>query len=292
MNEIKKKPEWLKIPFPTKQYHKTKKIINELKCNTVCLQAKCPNSSECFSKKHATFMILGNTCTRNCRFCNVETGKQGDSVDKREGKRIANAVEKLNLNYAVLTSVDRDDLIDENYGANHFSECITEIKKINPDVLIEVLIPDFNFKKNALKKIIKAKPDVIAHNIETVKELQSRVRDAKASYEKSLKVLNYFGSSAYTKSGLMLGFGETKEQVMNAMDDLIACKVDFLTLGQYLQPTSRNLPVESYVKPEEFDYYRKAALKKGFLYCQSSPFTRSSYLAGEFFIQESSNNNE
>jgi len=281
------KPSWLKIlPPRTEKYAEIKETIKELGLHTVCQEAHCPNMSECWDSGTATFMVLGDTCTRACRFCAVKTGLRGKGLDALEPKRLAIAVKKFALSYVVVTSVDRDDLADQ--GAGHFAECIREIKSQCPKTIVEVLIPDFRGSEDCVKKIVDAQPEVIAHNIETVRELQRRVRDYRANYEQSISVLKKvkeLDKKIFTKSSIMLGLGEQEEQVMRTMADLREIGVDFLTIGQYLRPSSRHIELKEYVEPEKFDYYKNAALQKGFLYCASGPFVRSSFKAGEFFIE-------
>jgi len=285
INPIKKKPKWIRTKIlDTHNYFKTKEIINKKKLHTVCQEASCPNISECWSKKHATFMIMGDTCTRACSFCNVKTGKP-IFLDKSEPCRIALATKELNLNHVVITSVNRDDLNDG--GADHFSKVIREIKKINKGTTIEVLTPDFLRKGESYKKVVKAYPDVFNHNIETVPSLYRKVRPgsryfASVDLLKSVKEIN---KTIFTKSGIMLGLGEKKDEVLQVMDDLLTAKVDFLTIGQYLQPTTKHYPLYRYVHPEEFKEFKNIALSKGFLIVSSSPLTRSSYHADKDFAE-------
>ena len=283
INPIKKKPTWIRTKIiDTQNYFKTKEIINRKKLHTVCQEASCPNISECWSKKHATFMIMGDTCTRACSFCNVKTGKP-NSLDPLEPHKISLATKELNLKHVVITSVDRDDL--EDGGASHFSKVILETRKLNSNTTIEVLTPDFLRKDNAYKKVVDANPDVFNHNIETVPSLYRKVRPgskyiASLDLLKSVKQVN---NKIFTKSGLMLGLGETKNEVFQVMDDLLLAKVDFLTIGQYLQPTVKHYPLIRYVQPSEFKEFKQIALSKGFLIVASSPLTRSSYHADEDF---------
>ena len=284
-NPIKKKPDWIKTKIvDTKNFFKTKEIINKKKLYTVCQEASCPNISECWSKKHATFMIMGDTCTRACAFCNVKTGKP-NFLDLQEPTKIAQATKELNLKHVVITSVDRDDLKDG--GASHFSKVIYEVKKLNLNTTIEVLTPDFLRKGEAYKKVVLAKPDVFNHNIETVPSLYRAVRPgsryfASLNLLKSAKEIN---KTIFTKSGIMLGLGETKEEVLQVMDDLLSAEVDFLTIGQYLQPSVKHYPLKRYVHPDEFSELKEIALTKGFLIVSSSPLTRSSYHADEDFAK-------
>lgn len=279
------KPEWFKVKAPTSQeYQDTRDIIRALKLNTVCEEAACPNIGECWSKKHATIMILGSVCTRACAFCNVKTGKP-DPIDLEEPYKISMAIEQLNLKHIVITSVDRDDLADG--GASHFAACISEIRLRAPQTTIEVLTPDFLRKIKAIEKVVSAKPDVYNHNIETVPSLYRTIRPG-ARYYNSLNLLHQvkiLDKTIFTKSGLMLGLGETDDEVMQVMDDLRAAGVDFLTLGQYLQPTLKHATVARYVAPEHFEYFGKVAKSKGFLYVSSSPLTRSSYHADDDFVR-------
>jgi len=282
-NPLKKKPNWIRVKLEnSKSYLETKKILNQKKLNTVCVEASCPNISECWSKKHATFMILGDTCTRACSFCNVKTGIPID-VDDEEPERIAVAIQELDLSHVVITSVDRDDLDDG--GASYFAKVILQIKKTSKKTTIEVLTPDFLKKGEAFKKIIDAGPDVFNHNLETVPRLYLKVRPG-SRYFQSLdllaKVKNY-QKNIFTKSGLMVGLGETRDELMQVMDDLRVAEVDFLTVGQYLQPTIKHYPVADYITPDEFKEIETLAYSKGFLLVSSSPMTRSSYHANEDF---------
>ena len=285
VNPIRKKPYWIRTKISdTQNYFKTQKIINNKKLHTVCQEASCPNISECWSKKHATFMIMGDTCTRACSFCNVKTGKP-TFLDHLEPFKIAKATNELNLKHVVITSVDRDDLDDG--GANHFSKVILETRKLNKETTIEVLTPDFLRKGNAYKKVVIANPDVYNHNIETVPSLYRNVRPgsryfASVNLLKSVKEIN---KTIFTKSGIMLGLGETKDEILQVMDDLISASVDFLTIGQYLQPSVKHYPLKRYVHPDEFQELKEIALSKGFLIVSSSPLTRSSYHADEDFYK-------
>ena len=278
-----KKPDWLRVRVSgSKKFLETKKILSESKIVTVCEEANCPNISECWQKNHATFMIMGDTCTRACAFCNVKTGLP-DKLDVFEPYKISQVVKKMNLSHVVITSVDRDDLDDG--GAEHFAKTINAIRKISPETTIEILTPDFLKKENALEKILKDYPDVFNHNLETVPRLYLSIRPG-ARYFNSLKLLNDVkdkNSNIFTKSGLMLGLGEEKNEIMQVMDDLRAAKVDFLTLGQYLQPTKKHAPVAKYITPDEFNSYKIIAESKGFLMVSSSPLTRSSHHAEEDF---------
>jgi len=279
------KPEWLKIlPPTTEKFQDIKLILREHDLHTVCEEAHCPNMSECWSGGTATFMVMGDTCTRACKFCAVKTGFPAMPLDLNEPTNLAEAISKMNLDYVVITSVDRDDLPDQ--GAGHFADCITAIKKVG--VLVEVLIPDFRGNKQLIDRVIEAKPHVIAHNIETVKRLQRKVRDPRANYEQSLSVLAHAKKvkpQIYTKSSIMVGLGEEEEEVIETMKDLRAGGVDILTIGQYLRPSSLHLAVEEFVHPDKFLWFKERAEKLGFLYAASGPLVRSSYRAGEFFIK-------
>ena len=285
INRIKKKPNWIKSKLLNSQeFFLTKSIVNQHKLKTVCQEANCPNIIECWSKRHATFLIMGETCTRACAFCDVITGKP-KPLNPLEPLNIASAVKKLNLKHAVITSVDRDDLFDG--GANHFSEVIIEIKKQNPETTIEVLTPDFLRKGESYKKVIEAKPDVFNHNIETVPALYRQVRPGSryfASVE-LLKNVKKINKNIFTKSGLMVGLGENKDEILQVMDDLRSAEVDFLTIGQYLQPSVKHHPLDRYYNPDEFEELKNIAELKGFLLVSSSPLTRSSYHADEDFAE-------
>ena len=283
IHPIKRKPDWIRTKiFNTQNFFKTKDLINKQKLHTVCEEASCPNISECWSKKHATFMIMGDTCTRACAFCNVKTGKP-TYLDSQEPNKIALATKELNLKHVVITSVDRDDL--EDGGAMHFSKVIHEIRKYNKNTTVEVLTPDFLRKGDSYKKVVMANPDVLNHNIETVPSLYKKVRPG-SKYFSSVDLLNsakQINKKIFTKSGIMLGLGETKNEVIQVMDDLLSANVDFLTIGQYLQPTTKHFPLQRYVHPHEFKELKELALSKGFLIVASSPLTRSSYHADEDF---------
>jgi len=283
ISPIKKKPSWIRSKITnSKEFFLTKTIVNQNNLVTVCQEANCPNITECWSKRHATFLIMGDTCTRACAFCDVITGKP-KSLDPFEPYKIANAVKKLNLKHAVITSVDRDDLNDG--GANHFYAVITETRKLNPLTTIEVLTPDFLRKGDSYKKVVEAAPDVFNHNIETVPSLYRQVRPGSryfASLEllKNVKMIN---KNIFTKSGIMVGLGENKYEILEVMEDLRSANVDFLTIGQYLQPSEKHHPLDRYYKLEEFDELKSIAESKGFLLVSSSPLTRSSYHADEDF---------
>ncbi|WP_114391629.1 lipoyl synthase [Oleisolibacter albus] len=282
-NPIQRKPQWLRVPAPTsREYGETRDLMRGLKLHTVCEEAACPNIGECWKKKHATFMILGAICTRACAFCNVATGKPL-ALDPHEPEKVAEAVGGLNLEHVVITSVDRDDLPDG--GADHFARTITAIRKTAPNTTIEILTPDFMRKPGAIEHVAKARPDVFNHNLETVPRLYPSIRPG-ARYFTSLQLLSRVKEvdpSIFTKSGIMVGLGETREEVGQVMDDLRSADVDFLTIGQYLAPTPKHAPVDRFVTPEEFASYATLARGKGFLMVSSSPLTRSSYHAGSDF---------
>jgi len=277
------KPDWIRVKAPTsKEYQNTREVIHKLKLNTVCEEAACPNIGECWSQKHATVMIMGDTCTRACAFCNVKTGVPG-ALNPHEPDNLAQAISELKLKHVVITSVDRDDLDDG--GAEHFAKCIRALRLHAPATTVEVLTPDFLRKDNAIGVVVKAKPDVYNHNIETVPRLYKAIRPG-ARYFNSLhllKTVKEIDPSIFTKSGIMVGLGEEKDEVLQVMDDLRAADVDFMTIGQYLQPTPAHAPVMRFVTPDEFDFYGRQARAKGFLMVASSPLTRSSYHAGEDF---------
>ncbi len=277
------KPQWLKVQAPSgKVFEETLNTVKLYNLHTVCEEASCPNIGECWNKRHATVMILGSICTRACAFCNVTTGIP-EKLDPHEPANLAKALHKLSLNHVVITSVDRDDLDDG--GAGQFIECIKEIRKINHQITIEVLTPDFLNKQGAFETIAVATPDVYNHNIETVPRLYAKIRP-RARYFHSLyllKTVKQINPKLFTKSGLMVGLGETKEEIFQVMDDLRSAEVDFITIGQYLQPTAQHAKLERYVTPEEFDHYKYIAYSKGFLVVASSPLTRSSYHAEEDF---------
>ena len=283
-NPIKKKPSWIRSKIlDTKVFFKTKEVVNQNGLNTVCQEANCPNITECWSKKHATFMIMGDTCTRGCAFCDVKTGKP-NKLDPFEPLKISKAVKELNLNHVVITSVDRDDLNDG--GADHFAQTIRAVRKQSPTTTIEILTPDFlKCEDNTLETVVAAKPDVFNHNLETVPGLYPKVRPG-ARYFHSLRLLQRvkeMDPSMFTKSGIMVGLGEDRQSVMQVMDDLRSADVDFLTIGQYLQPTPKHHAVDRFVHPDEFSSYEQAAYGKGFLMVSATPLTRSSYHAGDDF---------
>ena len=283
INPIQRKPDWIRVKTSNSSiYNETKEIVKSNNLHTVCEEAGCPNISECWSKRHATFMIMGDTCTRACAFCNVKTGLP-NALDRKEPSRIAKATNDLNLKHVVITSVDRDDL--EDGGAEHFAQTILEIKKLNPNTSIEILTPDFLRKGDVYKKIIIAKPDVFNHNIETVPSNYTKVRPGSRYFQSVnlLKEVKDYDGKIFTKSGLMLGLGESEDELYQVMDDLRCAKVDFLTLGQYLQPTDRHYPIKKFIPPQDFEKYKKIAYSKGFLLVSSSPMTRSSYHADDDF---------
>lgn len=287
-----KKPNWLKIRPPNintkaaKRFAALRKRVKEVKLHTVCEESHCPNMAECWGEGTATFMVLGDTCTRTCRFCNIKTNFPQQKVNKHEPKALAKTIQEMGLDYVVITSVDRDDLPDG--GSSHFAECIKEIRKLNPETLIEVLIPDFRGNREHIDTIIKAKPTVIAQNIETVKRLTHEVRDHRAGYEQTMEVLQYIKKKSpktFTKSSIIVGFGEKEEEVIETLRDLRKHQVDFVTIGQYLQPSDTHFKLVEYVKPEVFKQYEEVALELGFLYAFCGPFVRSSYKAGEYFVK-------
>ena len=285
INPIKKKPDWIRSKLTnSKEFFLTKTIVNNNNLVTVCQEANCPKITECWSKRHATFMIMGDTCTRACAFCDVKTGVPGN-LDLLEPVKIAEAVKKLNLKHVVITSVDRDDLDDG--GSEHFYNVINQTRKSNPNTTIEVLTPDFLRKGEAYKKVIEAKPDVFNHNIETVPSLYLKVRPG-SRYFASLELLKNakkIDKNIFTKSGIMVGLGETRDEILQVMDDLRAADVDFITIGQYLQPSTKHFPLDRYYTPKEFDDLGTIAKAKGFLLVSSSPLTRSSYHADEDFAK-------
>lgn len=285
--EQPKKPSWIRVKAPvSKGYKETRDIIRENKLVTVCEEAGCPNVGECWSQGHATMMIMGEVCTRACSFCNIATGKPPEALDPFEPGRVANAVQKLGLNHVVVTSVDRDDV--EDGGAEHFAQTIRAIRHRSPSTTIEILTPDFlKCPPSALEKVVEARPDVFNHNLETVPGLYPEVRPG-ARYFHSLRILQKvkeLDPSMFTKSGIMVGLGEDRQAVLQVMDDMRAADVDFLTIGQYLQPTPKHHRVDRFVTPDEFQSYEKAAWGKGFLMVSATPLTRSSYHAGDDFVQ-------
>ena len=285
INPIKKKPEWIRSKLTnSKEFFLTKTLVNKSNLVTVCQEANCPNITECWSKRHATFMIMGDTCTRACAFCDVKTGKP-EKLDPFEDIKIANAVKNLQLRHVVITSVDRDDLTDG--GSNHFKKVIETTRLKNPGTTIEVLTPDFLRKGDSYKKILEANPDVFNHNIETVPSLYVKVRPG-ARYFASLELLKKvkeINKSVFTKSGIMVGLGEEHDEIIQVMDDLRSANVDFITIGQYLQPSVKHYPLAKYYHPDEFKKLELIAKSKGFLLVSSSPLTRSSYHADQDFAK-------
>lgn len=284
------KPDWLKVRAPAgENYGQIKNMLGELKLATVCQEARCPNLGECWSGGTATFMLMGEICTRACRFCNVKTGnaKLGlPPVDPLEPEKIAQSISQMKLKYVVLTSVDRDDMPDQ--GSDHFARTVKTIKKLDPNLIIEILAPDFRGDEKLIHHLADSKPDVYAHNIETVERLTPSVRDPRAKYRQSLRVLESIKESnatIYTKSSIMLGLGETDEEVAQTLKDLRGVDCDVVTFGQYLQPTEKHLKVIKYITPEKFAHWQKMAEDMGFLYVASGPLVRSSYRAGEFFMK-------
>ena len=280
---ILRKPDWIRVRAPgSPVYNETKAIVRENRLVTVCEEAGCPNIGECWSKKHATFMIMGDTCTRACAFCNVKTGLP-DALDGEEPAKVADAIARMELSHAVITSVDRDDLADG--GAEHFAQVIRSVRGLSPNTTIEVLTPDFLRKNGALEKVVAARPDVFNHNLETVPALYLRIRPG-ARYFHSLRLLQRvkeLDPQMFTKSGIMVGLGETREQVLQVMDDMRSADIDFITIGQYLQPSRKHAAIDRFVTPDEFKSYETIAYSKGFLMVSSSPLTRSSHHAGDDF---------
>ena len=282
------KPSWLKVRAPGgKRYTWIKGQARDLGLHTVCEEAHCPNIGECWSSGTATFMVMGDTCTRGCRFCAVNTLKIPKPLDPEEPTKLGQTIAAMALDYVVITSVNRDDLDDQ--GAGHFAECIQAVRLAAPNTMVEVLIPDFQGRQDLLEIVAAAQPDVIAHNVETVDRLTAKVRDPRAGYQQSLQVLQALKTMApdrHTKSSIMVGVGETQEEVLSTMGDLRAVGCDFLTLGQYLQPSGKHLAVQEFVTPEVFERYRELGEALGFAYVASGPLVRSSYKAGEFFIRQ------
>lgn len=289
--KILPKPKWLKVqPADSDNYRRLRKTVRESGLATVCEEAKCPNIGECWGGGEdnvatATIMIMGDTCTRGCRFCSVKTSRKPPPLDPEEPEKVSDAISKWGLDYVVLTSVDRDDLEDQ--GSNHFREVIKKLKAKKPDLLVEALTPDFQGNRQFIHALATSGLDVYAHNIETVRRLTPKVRDRRATYDQTLDVLGYAKSvgKCLTKTSIMLGFGETDEDIMETLNDLRAVDVDVVTFGQYLQPTRKHLPVKEYVTPEKFDEWRVKAEELGFKYVASGPLVRSSYKAGEFFLK-------
>ncbi|MBP1670392.1 MAG: lipoyl synthase [Bacteroidetes bacterium] len=273
----KRLPHWLKMQRASgESYSRLKNLVSRHDLHTICTSGNCPNIGECWNRGTATFMILGNICTRRCKFCSVPTGRPLP-VDREEPARVAESVRILEVKHCVITSVDRDDL--EDLGVSLWAETIRKIKEVNPHTTMEVLIPDFQGRKNLLRKILDEKPDIVSHNLETVERITPKVR-SKARYDTSLEVLRYIASEgAVAKSGIMLGLGETGDEVLESMDDLLQAGVKIMTIGQYLQPTLTHMPVSEYIRPEIFENYRQAGLSKGFSFVESGPLVRSSYHA-------------
>jgi len=287
MLAAERKPEWLKVRAPAgPNYAHLKSLLGGLNLHTVCEEAHCPNIAECWGGGTATIMLLGDTCTRGCRFCAVTSGNPRGVVDPLEPVKVAQAVAEAGLSYVVLTSVDRDDLPDG--GAAHFAQTVRAIKAMDPTILVETLVPDFQGDPTAVRTVLGGGQEVFDHNVETVRRLQATARDRRANYEQSLFVLQYAKETrpdVYTKSSIMLGLGETEDEVLETLQDLRGTSVDIVTLGQYLRPSAWHLPVLDYVSPEAFDRYREAAEAMGFLYAAAGPLVRSSYRAGEFFLE-------
>jgi lipoyl synthase len=289
--ELIKKPVWLRVRPPAgENYTNVKQSLRLLNLHSVCEEARCPNISECWGTGTATIMIMGDICTRGCRFCAVNSGKPF-LLDADEPERVAKAIKEWGLRYVVITSVCRDDL--EDGGAEHIAKTIKAIKLLCPTIIVESLIPDFRGDDGSIIKIVKSEPEVISHNIETVLRLTPKVRDARASYEQSLLVLKKIkdiNSLIYTKSSIMLGLGESEEEVIQTIMDLRSVGVGILTIGQYLQPTPKHLPLIEFIAPEKFNWFREIAERMGFVYVASGPLVRSSYKAGEFFVKKNYNN--
>ena len=282
---ILRKPDWIRVKAPgSAVYNETRAIVRENRLVTVCEEAGCPNIGECWSKKHATFMVMGDTCTRACAFCNVKTGLP-EALDSGEPEKVADAVARMGLSHSVITSVDRDDLDDG--GAEHFAQVIRAIRRASPKTTIEVLTPDFLRKDGALEKVVEARPDVFNHNLETVPSLYLRIRPG-ARYFHSLRLLQRvkeLDPQMFTKSGIMVGLGETRDQVLQVMDDMRSADIDFITIGQYLQPSRKHAAIDRFVTPDEFKSFETVAYAKGFLMVASSPLTRSSHHAGDDFAR-------
>ena len=280
------KPPWLKVRAPSgERYRWLREQRTKLELATVCEEARCPNIGECWSEGTATFMVMGAICTRGCRFCAVTTRKQGVALDREEPAKLARTIAAMKLNYIVITSVDRDDLPDQ--GASHFADCVQQVRLLAPETRIEVLHPDFRGDRALVEVVARSGADVLGHNVETVRRLSPVVRDPRCDYEQSLAVLSYskeISPDWFTKSSIMVGHGETEDEVVDCMRDLRGVGVDLLTVGQYLRPSSRYMPVEEYVHPDQFERYEQIGRELGFLYVASGPLVRSSYRAGEFFV--------
>lgn len=285
-NTSRPKPQWLKVKAPAgESYLEIKDMLKHLGLATVCQEAKCPNIGECWAGGTATFMLMGDTCTRGCRFCAIKTAKTPPPIDENEPEKVGGAIAKMKLDYVVITSVDRDDLPDQ--GSGHFARTISTIKSLNPRLIIEVLTPDFKGDLGLVRKIVESKPDVFAQNVETVERLTKRVRDPRAGYWQTLGVLKGvkdIDPSRFTKTSLMLGLGESENEVVQTLRDLRSVGCDVVTFGQYLQPTPKHLKVEEFISPEKFQWWHDLAMEMGFLYVASGPLVRSSYRAGEFFM--------
>ncbi len=281
------KPTWLKVKAPSgENYTRIKGMLGDLKLATVCQEARCPNMGECWSGGTATFMLMGEVCTRGCKFCHVKTGNPKGAIDPMEPEKVAYSISQMDLQYVVITSVDRDDLPDQ--GAGHFARTVRTIKKLDPDLIVEILTPDFRGETELVKTLSEAGADVFAHNVETVERLQKHVRDTRANYQQSMHVLDTVKKhdpTRVTKTSLMLGLGETDAEILQTLKDLRAIDCDVVTFGQYLQPTESHLKVESFVTPEKFQEWQEIAESMGFLYVASGPLVRSSYRAGEFFMK-------
>lgn len=284
---LMRKPEWLKVRAPAgENYARIKEMLGELKLATVCQEAKCPNMGECWSGGTATFMLMGEVCTRGCKFCHVKTGNPKGVLDPLEPEKVGYSIAQMGLEYVVITSVDRDDLPDQ--GSGHFARTVRTIKKLDANVIVEILTPDFRGDDQLVIQLTDSKPDVFAHNVETVERLQKFVRDPRANYQQSLHVLDVVKKhdpTRFTKTSLMLGLGETEPEVIQTLIDLRKIDCDVVTFGQYLQPTPQHLRVEEYISPEKFQFWQKTAEDLGFLYVASGPLVRSSYRAGEFFMK-------
>ena len=284
-NDMLRKPKWIRVKAPiSKEYHETRRLMRDKSLHTVCEEAACPNIGECWQRKHATFMILGDTCTRACAFCNIKTGRPM-AVDPMEPANTAEACAAMGLNHVVITSVDRDDLDDG--GAEQFVRVIAEIRKTSPNTTIEILTPDFRNKPGAIERVAEANPDVFNHNLETVPRLYPNIRPGARYYHsiRLLETVKKVNPSIFTKSGIMVGLGEERMEISQIMDDMRMADIDFMTIGQYLQPTPRHAKLQRYVTPDEFKSYERMARGKGFLLVSSTPLTRSSYHAGDDFAK-------
>jgi lipoic acid synthetase len=281
------KPTWLKVKAPTgENYNRIKNMLGDLKLATVCQEAKCPNMGECWAGGTATFMLMGDVCTRGCKFCHIKTGNPKGVLDPLEPEKVGFSIAQMGLEYVVITSVDRDDLPDQ--GSGHFARTVRTIKKLDANVIVEILTPDFRGVDELITLLTDSKPDVFAHNVETVERLQKFVRDPRANYQQSMHVLELVKKhdpTRFTKTSLMLGLGETDDEILQTLKDLRRVQCDVVTFGQYLQPTAQHLKVEEYITPEKFQFWQKTAEDLGFLYVASGPLVRSSYRAGEFFMK-------